>query len=243
MESATKKQKNYARDISELLKIPLPEQDDLTAYSEFIETHIREYHKEKRRRYRQNELQAAELQEAEKDKPSVLEVEPRLYLQTVQERYTAEQLATPEAAVRFLQDYMKSLATEMIVVINLDVDQRVINYSRVSIGTIGSARTSGRELFKTAILSNAAGILICHNHLGTRCMPSPEDIALTQQMVQAGHLLGIPLLDHIIIGSERSDGLYFSFRESQPAIFLDDSEEKAAVPSITFHPEGIAAHS
>ena len=50
MESATKKQKNYARDISELLKIPLPEQDDLTAYSEFIETHIREYHKEKRRK-------------------------------------------------------------------------------------------------------------------------------------------------------------------------------------------------
>lgn len=242
MEIATKKQKNYARDISELLNIPLPELDDITAYSEFIEQHITEYHKEKRRRFRQN----AE-KEANPDQPdsqnSITEVEPRLYLQTIQEQYAAEQLTTPESVIRFLQSYMKSLATETILVVNLDVDQRAINFSRIAVGTIGTACTSGRELFKTAILSNAAGIIMCHNHLGTRCMPSPEDIDITQRMAQAGNLLGIPLLDHVIIGSERSDGLYFSFRESQPAIFHNDALEKAAVPSFTPRLEDIAAHS
>ena len=64
-------------------------------------------------------------------------------------------------------------------------------------------------MFRAAILANAAGIVAGHNHPSGDPTPSPDDIALTRRLVTAGEVLGVPLLDHIIVG----DGRYYSFKE------------------------------
>lgn len=77
----------------------------------------------------------------------------------------------------------------------------------VSIGTVNATLAEPREIFKHAVLANAAGIVMVHNHTSGRCVPSEEDMAMTKRIEKAGKILGIPLMDHIIVG----DG-YFSFR-------------------------------
>ena len=77
----------------------------------------------------------------------------------------------------------------------------------VSIGTVNAALAEPREIFKHAILANATGIVMVHNHTSGRCVPSSEDMEMTKRIEKAGNILGIPLMDHIIVG----DG-YFSFQ-------------------------------
>lgn len=84
----------------------------------------------------------------------------------------------------------------------LDVKNRVIGIHTVSIGNLNSAIVSPREVFKAAILANAASIIVGHNHPSGDVTPSPEDIQVTTTLQQAGKLLGIEVLDHIIVGEE-----------------------------------------
>jgi len=79
----------------------------------------------------------------------------------------------------------------------------------VSKGTACSGIVGIREIFVRALLCGAAGIILCHNHPSTNPMPGREDALLTKKVNEAGELLGIPLLDHVIIGGDR----YFSFQE------------------------------
>ena len=76
-------------------------------------------------------------------------------------------------------------------------------------GTIDACLVTGRELFKSAILSNAASVILVHNHPSGDPSPSEADLDFTQRIKDAGELIGIPLLDHIIIG----DCKYLSFRQ------------------------------
>jgi len=86
---------------------------------------------------------------------------------------------------------------------------RVIAYHEVSRGTLDSVLVHPREVFKAALLANAAAIVATHVHPSGGPTPSPDDVAVTRRLAAAGEILGIPLLDHIIIG----DGRYYSHGE------------------------------
>jgi DNA repair protein RadC len=82
----------------------------------------------------------------------------------------------------------------------LDRKNRVIGINTVAIGSLTASVVHPREVMKPAILSNAAAIILCHNHPSGDPQPSQEDRVLTQRLVEAGKLLGINVLDHLIIG-------------------------------------------
>ena len=81
---------------------------------------------------------------------------------------------------------------------------RVIAYYEVSRGTLDATLVHPREVFKAAILANAAAIVVAHNHPSGDPTPSIDDLALTARLKQAGEVLGIPVLDHIILADGRS---------------------------------------
>jgi DNA repair protein RadC len=99
---------------------------------------------------------------------------------------------------------------EHFVTLHLDGKNRILCKDTVSIGSLNQSIVHPREVFKTALLSNAAAILLIHNHPTGDPNPSPEDRAITSRLKEAGDLLGIRVLDHIIIGDDR----YLSFVEA-----------------------------
>jgi DNA repair protein RadC len=99
---------------------------------------------------------------------------------------------------------------EHFVVLMLDQKNKVVGIHTVSVGSLTASIVHPREMYKVAILSNAASLICGHNHPSGDCQPSREDRALTTRLVEAGKLLGIAVLDHIIIGGE---GRYFSFAD------------------------------
>ena len=90
---------------------------------------------------------------------------------------------------------------EVFGILNLNVKGQVINFNEVSIGSLCSTETHPREVFKSSILSNAGSIIAIHNHPSGDPTPSEADILCTKRLKEAGEILGIPLLDHIIVGS------------------------------------------
>jgi DNA repair protein RadC len=92
----------------------------------------------------------------------------------------------------------------------LDTKNRVIRDETVSIGTLTASLVHPRDTFKNAVRESAAAVIFVHNHPSGDARPSQEDILLTRRLVQAGDLLGIRVLDHVIVG----DGGHFSFRDS-----------------------------
>ena len=104
----------------------------------------------------------------------------------------------------------KDLDREHFVVLALDVKNKQIGANTVSIGTLSASLVHPREVFKVAILANAASIILAHNHPSGELSPSRDDIELTQRLVRAGETMGIEILDHIIVGENQE---YLSFKE------------------------------
>jgi DNA repair protein RadC len=98
---------------------------------------------------------------------------------------------------------------EMFLTAHLDGKNRIICMDLVSIGSLNQSIVHPREVFKTACLSNAAAIILIHQHPTGDPSPSSEDIAITRRLKEAGEIMGIKILDHIIVG----DGEYLSFVE------------------------------
>jgi len=98
---------------------------------------------------------------------------------------------------------------EMFITLHLDGKNRVICMDLVSIGTLNQSLVHPRSVFQTALLSNAAVIVLVHQHPTGDPSPSSEDIAITRRLKEAGDIMGIKVLDHIIVG----DGQYLSFVE------------------------------
>ena len=94
----------------------------------------------------------------------------------------------------------------------LDRKNRVIGINTVSVGSLTASIVSPREVFKPAILTNAAALVLGHNHCSGCPQPSPEDNELTARLVGAGKMLGIQILDHVIVGNGTSQ--YFSFADA-----------------------------
>lgn len=102
-----------------------------------------------------------------------------------------------------LRRYFADKDREYFVVVMLDSVRKVIGINTVSVGTLNSTLVVPREVFKPAILSNAAAVILAHNHVSGDCKPSRDDLIITRGIVEAGDLLKIKVLDHIIYGSRR----------------------------------------
>ncbi|MFH1679875.1 MAG: DNA repair protein RadC [Candidatus Eisenbacteria bacterium] len=118
-------------------------------------------------------------------------------------------IRSPKDAARLLMDEMRSLDREEFRVLLLDAKNRVIGVEVVSIGTLTASLIHPREGLKAAIVRSAASIILVHNHPTGVPTPSREDIEITERFVDAGRLVGIDVLDHVIIG----DGRFESLRE------------------------------
>ena len=118
-------------------------------------------------------------------------------------------VCTPEDVYNVLQQYLQDTDREQFVVLFLDSHSAVIGINTVSIGTLTESLVHSREVFKGAILANAASIIVAHNHPSGEARPSEADIAVTSKLKEAGRILGIPLEDHVIIGEES----FSSFRQ------------------------------
>jgi len=112
-------------------------------------------------------------------------------------------------ATKTLQAYFSGHDREEFVIIGLDGKNRMQFLNSVSMGCLTSSIVHPREVFKAAILGNAASLILCHNHPSGDPTPSPEDVEITKRLVECGKLLGIAILDHVIIGDER----YVSFAD------------------------------
>jgi DNA repair protein RadC len=131
---------------------------------------------------------------------AALELGRRLLASAPDERV---QIRSPADAANLLMLEMGLLEQEHLRVVLLDTRNRVLTISTVYKGSLNSSMVRVGELFREAIRRNSAAVIIAHNHPSGDPTPSPEDVAVTRQVVQAGQLLDIDVLDHIIIGRGR----------------------------------------
>ena len=164
------------------------------------------------------------------------QVQVRLRLAEAEPLYSTEEISTPEKAAQVMAEAMADLDREYFCIVNLDSrnrainyqtakidldgqagDFRVLNFNVVSIGDINQAVVPVQNVFKSAILSNATSIMLLHNHPSGNLSPSKEDIEVTQKLSEAGMLMNIPVLDHIIVGGGTAKR--YSLRENRPELF------------------------
>jgi len=112
-------------------------------------------------------------------------------------------LRSPERVFRLMQPELRGLEQEVFYALALDARHRLRQRVRVSSGTLTGSLVHPREVFREAIRFGAAALVVVHNHPSGDPEPSAEDQALTRRLVEAGKLLGIPLLDHVVIGADR----------------------------------------
>jgi DNA repair protein RadC len=125
---------------------------------------------------------------------------------------------TPEDLEQYLEP-MKHLSEEHFVALHLNVKNQITGYHVVSHGTVSASLVHPREVFKAALLSNASCIVIAHNHPAGSTEPSSEDLVTTKQLVFAGRLIGVEILDHLIVTYRQVS----SIRESHPQLFQEES--------------------
>lgn len=128
------------------------------------------------------------------------ELGKRMYRKHSEGRYT---IRSPEDAASYLMTDMSSLTQEHFVVLFLNVKNEVLHKETIFIGSLNSSIVHPREVFREAVKRSAASIVCAHNHPSGNPSPSPEDIDVTKRLVDAGSLMGIELLDHIIIGDHQ----------------------------------------
>ena len=104
---------------------------------------------------------------------------------------------------KFLAPAMAGLPHEEFCLLLLDTKHRLLREMTVSRGTLAGAAVDPREVFSAAVRERAAALVCGHNHPSGDPAPSPEDRALTARLVESGRILGIPLLDHVVVGRER----------------------------------------
>ena len=111
-------------------------------------------------------------------------------------------IKTPENVVELVKSGLRGHKKEHFLVIMLDTRSRLIKVSEVSVGSLDSSIVHPREVFREAISASAASVIFAHNHPSGDTTPSDDDIKLTKRLEQAGELMGIDVLDHIIIGGD-----------------------------------------
>jgi DNA repair protein RadC len=137
---------------------------------------------------------------------AALELGRRLLATSPHER---PQVKSPADAANLLMSEMMLLEQEHLRVVMLDTRNRVLGMPTVYKGSLNTSVVRVGELFRDAIRANAAAIIVAHNHPSGDPTPSPEDVRVTRAVVEAGRLLNIDMLDHVIIGRNR----YVSLKE------------------------------
>lgn len=124
--------------------------------------------------------------------------------------YPQRRIRVAGDVVELFLSFLQETDREQFFLLCLNAKNEPTAIHTVSIGSLDSSICHPRETFKIAILSNASSLIVAHNHPSGDPTPSREDISVTKTLTQAGKLLGIPVLDHIIVGSE---GTYYSLKE------------------------------
>lgn len=123
----------------------------------------------------------------------------------------------PESIARTARALIKQTHKEHFLVLYLDSQHRITGYNVAGIGTVNSCQAHPRDIFAPAILQNCISIIAVHNHPSGNCEPSKEDREITKKLKEAGNLLGIKLLDHVIVSTANKQANeainYFSFSE------------------------------
>ncbi len=123
--------------------------------------------------------------------------------------YGQRKISSPEVASELFKEFFLDMDREMFIVLSLDTKNQPVSINICSIGSLNASIVHPREVFKTAILSNAASIIVAHNHPSGNSTPSKEDINITERLKECGMIIGIPVVDHIVVGYEQ----FYSFKE------------------------------
>lgn len=126
----------------------------------------------------------------------------------------AGDVGQPREAARVAMALLAGVTVEHVIALHLDTKLQLIGIHRVSVGTLNASLAHPRDVFTAALLTNAAGLILAHNHPSGDPTPSPEDRALVARLTQAGVLLGVELHDALILTDPTDGGRYFSFREA-----------------------------
>ncbi|OUS68710.1 hypothetical protein B1748_33185 [Paenibacillus sp. MY03] len=118
-------------------------------------------------------------------------------------------IRSPEDVYKLLEPEFRHLKQEQFVCLFLNTKNGVIAKEVISVGSLNACIVHPREVFRSAIKRSCASIICAHNHPSGNPDPSPEDIAITQRLIESGTIIGIELLDHVVIGS----GTYVSLKE------------------------------
>ena len=137
-------------------------------------------------------------------------------------------ITSAEDAARLLKP-LTYASEEHFVSLHLNAKFEVIGLHEVSHGTLSASLVHPREVFKAALVANSYAILVCHNHpSGAKLAPSNEDLETTKQLIKAGKVLGVSVLDHIILGlddpapeHELLAQMHYSLRQEHPQLWLD----------------------
>ena len=121
----------------------------------------------------------------------------------------AEHITSPGDAAKYLMGRLRHETHEKFLVILLNTKNRIMLVRQIAEGSLSSAVVHPREIFAPAVVNHASSIIVAHNHPSGDPYPSEEDRRLTAALEEAGRTLGIPLMDHLVIG----DGRYYSFKE------------------------------
>ncbi len=118
-------------------------------------------------------------------------------------------IRTPDDVAALLMPRFRYETKESFIAVLLSTKNHVLKAPVISTGSLNASIVHPRELFREAINASAASVILAHNHPSGDPAPSPEDVELTRKLVEAGKLLDIPVLDHVVLG----DGKYVSFKE------------------------------
>lgn len=127
--------------------------------------------------------------------------------------FSNQKITSPESAIAVVGEFLCEMDREVVCIINMKSDGTPINCNFASMGAVNQAIVQPRELFKSAILSNAASMIMVHNHPSGNLEPSKDDTMITDRILKLSGLLGIPLIDHVIVGGDNNS--YFSFKEKE----------------------------
>lgn len=118
-------------------------------------------------------------------------------------------MSSPSEVVNFFSVELSDVKVEKFIGVFLNTKNEIINWEVISVGSLNASIVHPREVFNRAIRRNAASIIAVHNHPSGHITPSKEDLNITKRLYEVGQLVGIPLIDHIIIGKDK----YYSFKE------------------------------
>ena len=132
-----------------------------------------------------------------------------------------ELIQSADDAIFLMQKELRNCDRETFCALHLNAKGKPLSMSVVSIGELNSTLVHPREVFKASILSNASAVIFMHNHPSGELTPSEEDKKATKRLEMAGQILGIPVVDHIIVGENKEN--YYSFHAND---ILNPDEEK-----------------